>query len=91
MSKPTEIDRFYQDILADMPLKETVAIANLEEHDIPYSKIFLTQFQLMLYFFLIHGSLSTIKDAWKMDLDYSTLLKTRALNGKVFRFILYHI
>ena len=51
MSKPTEIDRFYQDILADMPRKETVAIANLEEHDIPYSKIFLTQFQLMLYFF----------------------------------------
>ena len=36
MSVPTDIDQIVQDILADMSLKEKVAIANLDEGDIKY-------------------------------------------------------
>jgi len=36
MPSPNEIDQIVQDILADMPLKEKAAIANLEEEDVPF-------------------------------------------------------
>jgi hypothetical protein len=36
MTAPKEIDQIVQDILADMPLKEKAAIANLNEDKIPY-------------------------------------------------------
>ena len=36
MTKPNEIDQIVQEILADMPLKEKAAIANLDKDDIPY-------------------------------------------------------
>jgi len=36
MSNPPDIGQIVQDILADMPLKEKAAIANLEEEDVPF-------------------------------------------------------
>jgi hypothetical protein len=36
MPESTEIDQIVYEILADMPLKEKVAIANLGESDVPY-------------------------------------------------------
>ena len=36
MTKSSDIDQIVQDILADMPLKEKAAIANLEEEDVPF-------------------------------------------------------
>jgi len=36
MSAATDIDQIVQDILADMPLKEKAAIANLDEGKVPY-------------------------------------------------------
>jgi hypothetical protein len=35
MSNPNDINQIVREILADMPLKEKVAIANLDESDIP--------------------------------------------------------
>ena len=36
MAYPSDIDQIVKDILADMPLKEKAAIANLGEDKIPY-------------------------------------------------------
>jgi len=36
MANPSNIDPIVQDILADIPLKEKAAIANLDEDKIPY-------------------------------------------------------
>ena len=36
MSDSTSIDQIVQEILADMPLKEKAAIANLDEDKVPY-------------------------------------------------------
>jgi len=36
MSDSSEIDQIVRDILADMPLKEKAAIANLDEDKVPY-------------------------------------------------------
>ncbi|WP_419662721.1 uncharacterized protein Dvar_31940 [Desulfosarcina variabilis str. Montpellier] len=36
MTSPSKIDQIVQDILADMPLKEKAAIANLDEDKVPY-------------------------------------------------------
>ena len=36
MSNSDNIDQIVQEILADMPLKEKAAIANLEEDKVPY-------------------------------------------------------
>ena len=36
MAAPTEIDLIVQEILADLPLKEKAAIANLDEEKVPY-------------------------------------------------------
>ena len=36
MSDSTNINQIVQDILADMPLKEKAAIANLDEDKVPY-------------------------------------------------------
>lgn len=36
MSSPVEIDQIVHDILVGMPLKEKVAIANLDETEVPY-------------------------------------------------------
>ena len=36
MANPSNIDQIVQDILADMPLKEKAAIANLNEGKVPY-------------------------------------------------------
>jgi hypothetical protein len=36
MANPSDIDQIVQDILADMPLKEKAAIANLKEDKVPY-------------------------------------------------------
>jgi hypothetical protein len=36
MTNPSDIDQIVQDILADMPLKEKAAIANLDEDKVPY-------------------------------------------------------
>ena len=36
MSESSEIDQIVQEILAEMPLKEKAAIANLDEDKVPY-------------------------------------------------------
>lgn len=36
MPSSSDIDQIVQDILADMPLKEKAAIANLYEEDVPF-------------------------------------------------------
>ena len=36
MPNSNDIDQIVRDILADMPLKEKAAIANLDEDDVPY-------------------------------------------------------
>jgi hypothetical protein len=36
MTNPFDIDQIVQDILADMPLKEKAAIANIDEDKVPY-------------------------------------------------------
>jgi hypothetical protein len=36
VTNPKDIGRIVCEILADMPLKEKVAIANLDESDVPY-------------------------------------------------------
>ena len=36
MTNSTDIDQIFQEILADMPLKEKAIIANLDEDKVPY-------------------------------------------------------
>jgi hypothetical protein len=36
MANPSDIDQIVQDILADMPLRDKAAIANLDERDVKY-------------------------------------------------------